>query len=154
MKMTPAGLEPAIPGSVGRCLIHWATGPDEAFRIISIDSLANSCYGPRLCTGAWGRRARTPSFNECQRAMLLDTWRRVRATLLPCVAARCAPADTWPVGLMDKASASGAGDSRFESWAGHLSFACLEATARKKKTCIGKRQRGDSNPCGQSPMDF
>ena len=26
-RMTPAGLEPAIPGSVGRCLIHWATGP-------------------------------------------------------------------------------------------------------------------------------
>ena len=26
-KVTPAGLEPAIPGSVGRCLIHWATGP-------------------------------------------------------------------------------------------------------------------------------
>ena len=25
--MTPAGLEPAIPGSVGRCLIHLATGP-------------------------------------------------------------------------------------------------------------------------------
>ena len=25
--MTPVGLEPAIPGSVGRCLIHWATGP-------------------------------------------------------------------------------------------------------------------------------
>ena len=25
--MTPAGLEPAVPGSVGRCLIHWATGP-------------------------------------------------------------------------------------------------------------------------------
>ena len=28
----------------------------------------------------------------------------------------------WPVGLMDKASASGAGDSRFESWAGHFLF--------------------------------
>ena len=28
-----------------------------------------------------------------------------------------------PVGLMDKASASGAGDSRLESWAGHLPFA-------------------------------
>ena len=27
--MTPAGLEPAIPSSVGRCLIHWATGPDD-----------------------------------------------------------------------------------------------------------------------------
>ena len=25
--MNPAGLEPAIPGSVDRCLIHWATGP-------------------------------------------------------------------------------------------------------------------------------
>ena len=24
---TPVGLEPTIPGSVGRCLIHWATGP-------------------------------------------------------------------------------------------------------------------------------
>ena len=31
-KMTPAGLEPAIPGSVGRCLIHWATGPDVRAR--------------------------------------------------------------------------------------------------------------------------
>ena len=29
------------------------------------------------------------------------------------------PETNWPVGLMDKASASGAGDSRFESWAGH-----------------------------------
>ena len=28
-KVTPAGLEPAIPGSVGRCLIHLATGPGE-----------------------------------------------------------------------------------------------------------------------------
>ena len=27
-----------------------------------------------------------------------------------------------PVGLMDKASASGAGDSRFESWAGQITF--------------------------------
>jgi hypothetical protein len=27
-----------------------------------------------------------------------------------------------PVGLMDKASAPGAGDSRFESWAGHICF--------------------------------
>ena len=26
--MTPAGLEPAIPGSVGRC--HWATGPSAS----------------------------------------------------------------------------------------------------------------------------
>ena len=27
MQLTSAGLEPAIPGSVGRCLIHWATRP-------------------------------------------------------------------------------------------------------------------------------
>ena len=25
--MTPVGLQPTIPGSLGRCLIHWATGP-------------------------------------------------------------------------------------------------------------------------------
>ena len=31
-KMTLAGLEPAIPGSVGRCLIHWATGLDACNR--------------------------------------------------------------------------------------------------------------------------
>ena len=36
----------------------------------------------------------------------------------------------WPVGLMDKASASGAGDSRFESWAGHIVQAqCSQARA-------------------------
>ena len=35
----------------------------------------------------------------------------------------------WPVGLMDKASAPGAGDSRFESWAGH-SLLC------NQKPCI------------------
>ena len=28
LQMTPAGLEYAIPGSVGRCLIRWAAGPD------------------------------------------------------------------------------------------------------------------------------
>ena len=36
--MTPAGLEPVIPGSVSRCLIHWATGPsggDDAQAILS-----------------------------------------------------------------------------------------------------------------------
>ena len=27
--MTSAGLEAAIPGSVGRCLIHWATRPSD-----------------------------------------------------------------------------------------------------------------------------
>ena len=33
--MTPAGLEPAIPGSVGRCLIHWATGPVGSYPVTS-----------------------------------------------------------------------------------------------------------------------
>ena len=35
----------------------------------------------------------------------------------------------WPVGPMDKASASGAGDSRFESWVGQCIYI---ATARQK----------------------
>ena len=33
----------------------------------------------------------------------------------------------WPVGLMDKASASGAGDSRLESWVGRA-MQCGHAT--------------------------
>ena len=33
----------------------------------------------------------------------------------------------WPVGLMDKASASGAGDSRFESWAGQFDMPAAAA---------------------------
>ena len=61
----------------------------------------------------------------------------------------------WPVGLMDKASASGAGDSRFESWAGHFHHVPY-ATHENQflLTSEANRQRGDSNPCGQSPMDF
>ena len=36
--LTPVGLGPTIPGSVGRCLIHWATGPlIEHFRIFYIE---------------------------------------------------------------------------------------------------------------------
>ena len=36
--LTPVGLEPTIPGSVGRCLIHWATGPlVRCFRIFYIE---------------------------------------------------------------------------------------------------------------------
>ena len=36
--LTPVGLEPTIPGSVGRCLIHWATGPlVEHFRIFYME---------------------------------------------------------------------------------------------------------------------
>ena len=30
-KIAPARFEPAIPGSVGRCFIHWATGPDVSY---------------------------------------------------------------------------------------------------------------------------
>ena len=39
-QMTPAGLEPAIPGSVGRCLIHWATGPYDIPRNVRNAALA------------------------------------------------------------------------------------------------------------------
>ena len=35
-QVTPAGLEPAIPGSVGRCLIHWATGPIVYINVTSV----------------------------------------------------------------------------------------------------------------------
>ena len=42
---------------------------------------------------------------------------RVCASMLS--VASCICLVSWSVGLMDKVSASGAGDSRFESWADH-----------------------------------
>ena len=46
--MTSAGLEPAIPGSVGRCLIHWATRPVVDLRARRL----NSPHPRRLPTSA------------------------------------------------------------------------------------------------------
>jgi hypothetical protein len=76
--MTPAGLEPAIPGSVGRCLIHWATGP-----------LACDCPWRSLAVGVLVRSARVVFF----------VWfgpfagNGVRS-----VAQGCAPRTLWPSG--------------------------------------------------------
>ena len=47
----------------------------------------------------------------------------------------------WPVGLMDKVSASGAGDSGFESWAGHL-LQALSNDAHALGTDRAKTSRG------------
>ena len=47
-----------------------------------------------------------------------STFSRLTAMVLPAVHCIREPGK-GPVGLLDKASASGAGDSRFESWAGH-----------------------------------
>ena len=40
--MTPAGLEPAIPGPVGRCIIHWALGPSKRTRGIANNRKRNT----------------------------------------------------------------------------------------------------------------
>ena len=56
-KMTPAGLEPAIPGSVGRCLIHWATGP-------SVSWATSQMYNKRK---KWSE-----SYSSIDAALLLD----------------------------------------------------------------------------------
>ena len=66
----------------------------------------------------------------------------------PCGSELAPPPCIWPVGLMDKASASGAGDSRFESWAGQLcpserfngvwhDMLHLRATGRCPLPCVG-----------------
>ena len=58
---------------------------------------------------------------------------------------------SWPVGLMDKASASGAGDSRLESWAGHgrccprQAARCCPASRLSHPRCppaVGRHDRG------------
>ena len=54
--MTPAGLEPAIPGSVGRCLIHWATGLSGALLQVHNFRSARSWGHTRAtagCTVKW-----------------------------------------------------------------------------------------------------
>ena len=62
---------------------------------------------------------RSPSTTASLRAALAATLHLsfVLLTLGPC--GRLCSRVKGPAGLMDKASASGAGDSRFESWAGH-----------------------------------
>ena len=59
--MTPAGLEPAIPGSVGRCLIHWATGPvrSNEFGVPKghVEALERGSYRPALAIGELRRCA-------------------------------------------------------------------------------------------------
>ena len=46
--MTLVGLEPTIPGSVGRCLIHWATGPVGDSRMQS-----NKTWWKAISDGHW-----------------------------------------------------------------------------------------------------
>ena len=58
--MTAAGLEPAMPGSVGRCLIHWATGPSDSVEIGKIFSLVFLASPPTAaiivsCVLLWAR---------------------------------------------------------------------------------------------------
>ncbi len=63
--MTPAGLEPAIPGSVGRCLIHWATGPDSVLGHIATAAPVQPTTFPRAaahCTLCSAVRDDIPNF--------------------------------------------------------------------------------------------
>ena len=50
--------------------------------------------------------------------------------LRKCICTFDLPEVRRPVGLMDKASASGAGDSRFESWAGHSCLLWMTLAAK------------------------
>ena len=59
----------------------------------------------------------------------------------PHAIARVCGSSVWPVGLMDKASASGAGDSRFESRVGHL-LQALSNDANALGTDRAKTSRG------------
>ena len=63
-KMTPAGLEPAIPGSVGRCLIHWATGPAAMHRDWRHGNMRRLVGGESKATTVLGLPQ--PSAHGCQ----------------------------------------------------------------------------------------
>ena len=62
--MTPAGLEPAIPGSVGRCLIHWATGPAAMHRDWRHGNMRRLVGGESKATTVLGLPQ--PSAHGCQ----------------------------------------------------------------------------------------
>ena len=49
-KMIPVGLEPTIPGSVGRCLVHWATGPIAGTALLH---MPRGCVHGAALAGAW-----------------------------------------------------------------------------------------------------
>jgi hypothetical protein len=101
--MTPAGLEPAIPGSVGRCLIHWATGP-----IRSVAPRLRSTVGTRM-----RRRgavpALTPAHQPCIRRAnpypppdaRSQSWAQPPVALLCSARARASPKpDACPARLL------------------------------------------------------
>ena len=52
--MTPAGLEPAIPGSVGRCLIHWATGPSASWASFQIQKRSKAKAKSKYLASSFG----------------------------------------------------------------------------------------------------
>ena len=136
MGMTPAGLEPAIPGSVGRCLTHWATGPADLCCIIIVKKTAP--VPPPLCpvfslsrmtvvaievVCRRHKRASVPR-GEGERG---DGWPLgLWWSSLPSMATR------WPCGLMDKALVFGTKDCRFESCQGQASPRVVALWARAK----------------------
>lgn len=68
-----------------------------------------------LCSDETRSPSSTANLHAALAAPLRLFWRSWSTFPFVCFAV----ASQGPVGLMDKASASGAGDSRFESWAGH-----------------------------------
>ena len=61
-EMTLAGLEPAIPGSVGRCLIHWATRPSVGLAPIFHIKASPQVAVCRLCV----RECVVDAFHLCE----------------------------------------------------------------------------------------
>ena len=49
-QMTPAGFEPAIPGSVCRCITHWATGPLGLLRARYQETVSIYCTASAILT--------------------------------------------------------------------------------------------------------
>ena len=59
--MTPVGLEPTIPGSAGRCLIYWATGPLGVTEVEKVITMAqDSGWKPGVAARGLGESNRQP----------------------------------------------------------------------------------------------
>jgi len=102
---------------------------------------ATTTYDPWRHEPAWLETATKPNYFKSENASATTTKSEMRAAILFVFYWLNRLEYIWrPVGLMDKASASGAGDSRFEFWAGHSVFVCWVSNCFNRMPAIANWQ--------------
>ena len=149
--MTPAGLEPAIPGSVGRCLIHWATGPvaTSATSEGLFALMLRSCMDAMRCLPRNVKiQSNSAMADLCAGMSALTHNMRKRIKLKVCFVNCHRTCNTIrPCGLMDKALVFGTKDWRFESCQGHFLHSLPRSTRETSSRKAYMAATTHSNMC-------